>query len=94
MKGHNSLKKGDRVRLSPGDGRREPRYGTITNNKRGARRTVHVEARGGYYDEIGDTYVDEIAFVDRDGEWEPIEMSKAHREQMARIRMALRGMGW
>lgn len=63
----NDIKKGMRVRLRNGW------YGTMADNMRGNTRMVKVE---GYYTEIGSVYSHDIAFVQIDGTWQPVEHTK------------------
>jgi hypothetical protein len=90
---HNDLRKGDKVVLSG------LRFGTIMDNRRGIRRCVKIEERGGCYPDMGDVYVDEIhGWLPADKTFEEcdmgsvvevdqvVSMSPAHRKQMAKIR--------
>lgn len=85
---HNELKKGDRVRLT--DAGFGIRHATMTDNRRGILRQVRIEERDGYFPDVGDNYVDDIIAVERNGEWQPVELAPAHARRMKGIRAA----GW
>lgn len=83
------LKKGDKVFLSPIKMiSNEPRRGEIRCNKKGIRRMVKIEKRDGYYDDVGDVYVDEILSVVRDEFEYEFLLNERHEKIMKDIRQA------
>jgi len=92
---HNDLKKGTKVLLSGG------RMGTICDNRKGIRRCVKIEERDGWFGDMGDVYVDEVLATVDDFPDDPcklhikeqVDLSPAHKKQMAKIRRQLSSLG-
>jgi hypothetical protein len=73
----NDIKAG--MQLEFYDGRR----GEMADNKRGIIRTVEIYAEGGWFNDIGSCYVNEIKSVKVGDTWEKVELSDAHKKKLA-----------
>lgn len=84
-----------------------PREATVYDGKKGVIRCLKIHPTNGHFDDIGDTYIDEITHVKNPAwkgdawdldtgklEWLPFVLTPKHAEQMKKIRGQMRAMGW
>lgn len=71
----NDMKEGMKVTFWDG------RTGVIRDNKRGIIRTVEIDARNGFFNDIGSCYISEISSC----EGEKLELTPAHKKQLERV---------
>lgn len=82
------LKKGQEIRLST------CREATVTCGKRGIIREIKIKPVNGWHPDQGDNYIDEIAEVKVNGEWEKFELTPAHAKKMKLVREMLDMVGF
>ena len=81
----NDMRDGMEVTMKDG------REGTIRDNKKGIIRLLEVKARNGFFNESGDTYIDEFDQVqDFDGNWSKVEINRDHNKKLTLVRNS----GW
>jgi hypothetical protein len=73
----NDIKDGMRIRFWDG------RTGVMRDNKRGIIRTVEISATGGFFNDVGSCYINEIAEVEVGHQWVKAEITTSHAKQLA-----------